>query len=556
MASLSKPLGTIRPHYDVVVIGSGYGGGVAAARLAGYGRRVCVLERGKEFHTGRFPDKFQTIRREVQISGTSKKFGPRDGLFDFRVGDDIDVFVGCGLGGGSLINAGVALRPDARVFADPSWPEEISMDGLLEQGFERARRMLRPETNPQARQLTKYKAMEQASKPLKNPPRPAEVTVNFHDTINSADVPQPACTQCGDCLTGCNVGAKTSVALTYLPLARKHGAEIFTGACVSHVERDDGGWRIWYSPTGTKPDDGDGPLTITAATVILAAGTLGSTEILLRSRDNGLALSDQLGAGFSANGDIIAFGYGADVRVNAIGVGEPPKAETDMVGNCVSGQTRLNEDGPLEKGMYLQEGVIPSGLSPLLPIAFIPKGAVLGAAQSLIKGIYEGPFSRLHSFFAVGHDSAAGRIVLKKDRLSVTWPNVNEQPVYQRVDTLIRQATDATGATYVKNPLAAPMMREKPLTAHPLGGCGMGADGKKGVVNHKCQVFAGGDKAGQDSVHPGLYVCDGSIMPRSIGVNPLLSITALAERAMTLLAQDNGWHTKEPVRRAVPIPAE
>ncbi|MEE8307191.1 MAG: GMC family oxidoreductase [Gammaproteobacteria bacterium] len=556
MVSLSKPLDSIRPHYDVVVVGSGYGGGVAAARLARYGRRVCVLESGKEFPTGKFPDKFQAIRREVQITGSTKKFGPRDGLFDFRIGNDIDVFVGCGLGGGSLINAGVALRPDPRVFEDQSWPEEISSDGLLDEAFERARHMLRPATNPQTRQLTKYKALEQASKPFDAPALPAEVTVNFHDTINAANMPQPACTQCGDCLTGCNVGAKTSVALTYLPLARHYGAEIFTGARVSHVAREDGGWRISYSPTEAKPGDRDKLLSVTAATVVLAAGTLGSTEILLRSREHGLALSKRLGEGFSANGDIIAFGYGADIRVNAIGVGEPPKAETDMVGNCVSGQTRLNEDSALEMGMYLQEGVVPSGLSPLLPIAFIPKGAVLGAAQSLIKGIYDGPFSRLHSFFAVGHDAAAGRMVLKQDRVSVEWPDVNEQPVYKRVDKVMRQATKATGASYVKSPLAAPMMREKPLTAHPLGGCGMGADAQSGVVNHKCQVFRGGDDAGAGSVHPGLYVCDGAIMPRSIGVNPLLSITALAERAMTLMARDNGWHVKRPARRTEPVPAE
>jgi cholesterol oxidase len=99
-------------------------------------------------------------------------------------------------------------------------------------------------------------------------------------------------------------------------------------------------------------------------------------------------------------------------------------------------------------------------------------------------------------------------------------------------------------------------MREKPLTAHPLGGCGMGADRKSGVVNHKCQVFIGDGSASDDSVHPGLYVCDGAIMPRSMGVNPLLTITALAERAMTLMAQDNGWHAKRSTRRAEPVPAE
>lgn len=556
MQTLSKPLNVIKPHYDVVVIGSGYGGGVAAARLAKYGRRVCVFERGKEFPTGEFPDKFQAIRREVQITGTSKKFGPRNGLFDVRIGDDIDVFIGCGLGGGSLINAGVALRPDARVFKDHCWPDEISSDGLLDAGFENACHMLRPSTNPQATQLTKFKAFEQASKSLGIPPSEAEVTVTFDECLNPANVHQPACTQCGDCLTGCNVGAKTSIALTYLPFARQHGAEIFTGANVSHVAPEDGGWRIWYSPTGATPKDKEERLSVTAATVVLAAGTLGSTEILLRSRENGLALSDRLGEGFSANGDIIAFGYGANTKVNAIGVGDPPKAEIEAVGNCVSGQTRLNENGPLEMGMYLQEGVIPSGLSPLLPVAFIPKGAVLGAAQSLIKGIYEGPFSRLHSFFAVGHDSAEGRLSLKKNQVTVTWPDVSEQPVYKHVDKVVRQATDATGATYVQNPLAAPLMKEKPLTAHPLGGCGMGSDRKNGVVNHKCQVFTGNNKAGDDSVHAGLYVCDGAIMPRSMGVNPLLTITALAERAMMIMAQDNRWNIKSWTRRAEPVPAE
>lgn len=556
MQSLSQSLDTIRPHYDVVVIGSGYGGGVAAARLAGYGRRVCVLERGKEFLTGQFPDKFQAIRRELQITGASTRFGSRDGLFDIRIGEDIDVFVGCGLGGGSLINAGVAMRPDARVFKDMAWPEEIRRDGLLDDAFERARRMMRPATNPQAERLTKYKALERASEPFGAKPHAAEVTVSFHDTINLAGVEQPACTQCGDCLTGCNVGAKTSVALTYLPEAKNHGAEIFTGVSVDHVARADGGWLVRYARTGAKAEDADARRSVTAATVIIAAGTLGSTEILLRSRDRGLALSDRLGHGFSANGDIIGFGVGADERVNAIGVGHPPKAEIDMVGNCVSGQTRLYANDALELGVYLQEGVIPSGLAPLLPLAFLPKGAVRDAAQSLLKGIYQGPFSKLHSFFAVGQDSAAGRLILKNGRLTVTWKDVARESVYERVDAVMRQAANATGASYIKNALAAPMMREKPLTAHPLGGCGMGADAKSGVVNHKCQVFRSRSDNGGDRVHAGLFVCDGSVMPRSLGVNPLLSITALAERAMVLLARDKGWRSDTPVNRLELAPAE
>src|SRR5262245_32520879 len=142
---LSSPQSESKPHYDVVVIGSGYGGGVAASRLARAGERVCVIEKGKEFLTGEFPSRLPELRRELQLNGGKMRSGSRTGLFDFRLGADIHVLVGCGLGGGSLINAGVALRPDARVFADPVWPEQFSADGLLELGFKRAAAMLRPQ---------------------------------------------------------------------------------------------------------------------------------------------------------------------------------------------------------------------------------------------------------------------------------------------------------------------------------------------------------------------------------------------------------------------------
>ena len=157
---LASPLSAIKPAYDVVVIGSGYGGGVAASRLARAGQRVCVIEKGKEFPTGSFPSRLPELRRELQLNGGKLRSGSRTGLFDFRLGADIHVLVGCGLGGGSLINAGVALKPDARVFADPVWPEELSADGLLELGFKRAAAMLRPSRYANAPELTKFRALE------------------------------------------------------------------------------------------------------------------------------------------------------------------------------------------------------------------------------------------------------------------------------------------------------------------------------------------------------------------------------------------------------------
>jgi cholesterol oxidase len=530
---LSSPQSEIRRAYDVVVVGSGYGGGVAASRLSRAGRRVCVIEKGKEFPTGSFPSRLPEIRRELQLNGGKMRSGSRTGLFDFRLGADIHVLVGCGLGGGSLINAGVALEPDFRVFADPAWPEEITSDGLLALGFKRAASMLRPARYPNAPELTKYRALEVASAAFGVRPVAAPVVVSFEETINPAGVLQPACTLCGDCCSGCNVGAKNTVAMTYLPDAEAHGAEIFTELSVSHISKGEGGWRVHFAPSDAKED---ATSFVEAKAVILAAGTLGSTGILLRSREHGLPLSDRLGERFSANGDIIAFALGGRARVNGIGVGHPPKFVADAIGACVAGQIELPDGRELDRSMILQEGVLPSALAPLLPVFFISGGKLIGAAQSLIKGVYQGPLSHLHTFFVVSHDDAGGRIRLDNGSVQVHWPGAAGQPVYARVDEALTKAAEAVGARYIKSPLAATGVGTKPATAHPLGGCGMGQTAESGVVNHKCQVF---DGKGRESVHSGLYVCDGSVIPRSIGVNPLLTITALSERAMVHLARDH-----------------
>ena len=120
------------------------GGGVAAARLARAGKRVAVLERGREHLTGDFPQRFPELREQLQLTGRRLSMGSPTGLYDVRLGEDMHILVGCGLGGGSLINAGVALRPDPRVLADPVWPEAVAADGLLDEGYARAARWLRP----------------------------------------------------------------------------------------------------------------------------------------------------------------------------------------------------------------------------------------------------------------------------------------------------------------------------------------------------------------------------------------------------------------------------
>ena len=160
--------------------------------------------------------------------------------------------------------------------------------------------------------------------------------------------------------------------------------------------------------------------------------------------------------------------------------------------------------------------------------ALIEHSRLLGAAQSLIKGVYKGPFANLHTFFVVSHDDANGRIVLNDDVATIDWPDVAEQPVYARVDAVLEKAVRANGGSYVKNPLAGTFMGHTPATAHPLGGCGMGRDRSTGVVDHKGRVFDGGARAGTRDVHDGLYVCDGAIMPRSLGVINRQGETAVA----------------------------
>jgi cholesterol oxidase len=340
--------------------------------------------------------------------------------------------------------------------------------------------------------------------------------------------------------------------MTYLPAAAAAGAAIFTEAKVRHVAKDaDGRWRVAFTGTGAGEDGKDGKAggggerVVTGDMVILAAGTLGTTEILLRSRERGLALSDRLGRRFSANGDIIAFGYGAKIAVDAIGVGHPARLEGHSVGASVSGQLEIVDEEDLARSMTIQEGVLPSALAPVLPVMFVPNGRLLGALQSLISGVYRGPLQHLQTFFAVSHDSASGAFRLEDDRLLLAWPGARDEPVYKRLDATLAAIVREAGGSYVKNPLAGTVMGHQPATAHPLGGAGMGDERGDGVVDHMGRVFDGAAGRGVTAVHAGLHVIDGAIIPRSLGCNPLLTITALAERAMLHAARQHGFAVED-----------
>ena len=568
---LSRPLDRMRERYDVVVVGSGYGGAIAASRLARAGCSVCLLERGREIRAGEFPDTLVGAARQLQVHRGSRRLGRSSGLFDVRAGDDLSVIVGCGLGGTSLINAGVSLRPPAWVYDDERWPTALRGadrgPAELEPHFAEAARMLGaieyPEANPG---LSKFAVLQRAAAGATGAtgePVTAErvpINVSFEAGQNAAGIEQAACLMCGDCVTGCNHRAKNTVVENYLPDAVAHGAEVYCSTVVRTVERapgPDSGWLVSFDADA----DGRGRFAapssfVFADVVVLAAGSLGSTEILLRSRERGLAVSPRLGDRFTGNGDVLAFAYdvhGPPPLLRGIGSGRRPVTEGAEVGPCIVGGIDLTEVPEPGRGMLVEEGAIPGALRPLMPAAFAVAadlddgGGPLAFARRLGRRLWAtagaaldptgGPADRSLTYLVMSDDVGDGRLCLDGSGIRVDWPAVGDLPIFDHNASVLQAASAAAGGEYVANPLWSPMLRESLVTVHPLGGCAMADDGAGGVVDHRGRVFTGTG----DEVHDGLLVADGAIVPRPLAVNPLLTISALSERAVRLLADERGW---------------
>jgi len=549
---LSSPLAELRDRYDVVIVGSGYGGAIAACRLARAGKSVCLLERGEERQPGEYPNHVTALVEQVQIDAPIGRVGSHTALFDVRYNNDITVVIGCGLGGTSQINAGICLRPEPSVFADSAWPADLQEAGALDPWFDTAEAMLRPSVAPEDYLKSgKTTALGLAATRLGAGLRPVPVLVNFEtlpDGLNHVGVAQQPCVGCGDCVSGCNYAAKSTLIMNYLPDAKAHSASLFTRTRVSWVGKAADGWRVLGDVIG----DGEAnqPFAVSGAIVILAAGALGSTEILLRSRDQGLSLSDRLGAAFSGNGDTIGFAYDTDHVVHGVGLGGARPDPRSAPGPCSTAMVDLRAAGDPAAGMVMEDGAVPGALAGLLAPAFAAAAAVSGqsaprslgetlrrdgrAIESGLLGAEAGAVARTLFLLLMGHDDSGGRLYLENDRIRVTWPGLGSRANVESDSQTLRRASLALGGTYIPNPIWNTLTNHNMVTGHPLGGCAMGEDAGRGVVNHKSQVFTG---AG-DAVHAGLYVMDGSIVPSALGVNPLLTISALAERACHRLASD------------------
>ena len=534
--------------YDVIVVGSGYGGAITAARLANAPinpkLKICLLERGQEWPIGSFPDTMEQLVEQT-YNATLNPLG----LYQVDVHTAISVLRGSGLGGTSLVNANVAIRPEPDCF--DTWPAAIRQAAQIPEGnagslwnyYRRAESMLGVRHHPNGLQLLKIHALQKRATELGKKVELLNIAVNFDKeepvfTRDGKSVTRRPCINCGDCMTGCNVGAKNTVYMSYLPLARLGGAQIFTQTAVRHMEKSNDGWTV--NVTRHKNRFARENVTLTARNVVLAAGALGSTEILLRSQAKGLSLAPGIGTRFGGNGDFFGAAYNSDQITNDAGWGNHPGDPFDRDGGpgpSIVGLVRYKTDAPFGQRFNIEDLTVPRAYrnflavaSRSLPLSRTGTENLQAQKQRREKdALHADPNGALNSslmYLCMAQDDSAGRLYLRSDDLRIDWPRAGREPIFNEINQECFAHAKALGASFIEN-LTWQLLPWKTLvTAHPVGGCPMGEDGSHGVVDHFGKVFRDDTQA----VHDGLYVADGSIIRSALEVNPFLTISALAER--------------------------
>lgn len=556
--------------FDAIVIGSGFGGAVAACRLAEGGRSVLVLERGRRWGRGDFPRPGEkdapwwfTSEARGSLHGEPAAAGTNVGLFERRRFPQMQVIVAAGVGGGSLVYTNVLKVPPAEVFR--AWPEPISLD-YLRPSYERVREMLEPAPIPH--DLQRIRAFEAAHTRSGLPgrvERPA-LAVRWgegdEERVNRFGAAQQACNLCGTCVFGCDRHAKNTLDLTYLKRAESLGAEVWPLCEVVRIAPHEAGYQVTFrrlaETSGAKAPDSFGPSDVKAPfaplrvsaslrkaltrltrdkdgpengdevvhgrSLFLAAGSLATTELLLRARDFDRtlpSLSPRLGHHWSANGDFFA------------GVLNSRQPIVPTVGPSV---TAAADTG---LGFYLMEGAIPSSLATGHPSASLRASRTPATWLLRLLSLLRSPTARrtqqtaaigpcgdseadallrhMGAFFLMGRDASDGRLVLDaKGELQLLWDWRESEPLLAAMRRYLAQLGRGYGGRML---IPQPWWPLRLGTVHPLGGCPMGRDATEGVADPFGRVFG----------YENLYVCDGSLIPRALGVPPSMTIAALAE---------------------------
>ena len=551
-------------HYGAIVVGSGFGGSVTACRLAQAGMEVCLLERGRRYPPGSFARSPRDMRDNFwdPVAG-------RFGLFEVLSFGKVDAVVSAGLGGGSLIYANVLLRKEEDAFVrrrpDGSFEEWPIRRSDLERHYDHVEAVLTPQPYPldhapydaTPKTLAMRKAAADAGvewflPPLAvtfandgGPPVPGEPVRDAggrtDDNLHRRS--RTTCRLCGECDIGCNYGSKNTLDFTYLTLADKAGAVLRDGCEVTRIApRPGGGYLVDYvvhAPDGGARPAGRGgppPVTASADRLVLAAGTLGTTALLLRNRANFPGLSRRLGHFFSGNGDFLGFVHGARESVGGV---EGTRVLSPSRGPVITSSVRVPRDGT-GGGFYVQEGGYPVLVDWLVEASngLGVLGRTARAAGERVEARLEGRrdpeldpqivevlgdahrSSSILPLLGMGLDTPDGVLSIddRSGALRLHWSARRSSAYFSEVESTMEEIAAALGARFQVDPLW--YLRHKVVTVHPVGGCAMGRSPEDGVVDGDGEVFG----------YPGLVVADGAVMPGPVGPNPSLTIAALADR--------------------------
>ncbi len=511
----------------VIIVGSGFGGSVAALRAAEKGHRVVVLEEGRRWRPQDFPTSNWDVRRFLWAPAMGCRGIQRIRLFRHFMG-----LAGAGVGGGSLVYAATLLAPPPTFFTDPSWAHlDPDWASTLAPRYETARRMLgvvpTPRLGPGDAFLRAYaEAIGRGDRF-----QPTEVGIFFGEP--GVEVPDPyfgglgpprtGCDFSAACMVGCRTGAKNSLDRNYLHLAERLGAVIEADTRVTGLRPDgSGGWIV--EGATWRPGRGSEPRTWRARRVVVSAGTLGTVELLLRSRARGWlpGLSPRVGERVRTNSEVI------------VGARTTRREDRFCEGIAIAAQLQVTDETCIEVVRYPEGSDVMGFLGSVLtdgggrvgrPLRFL--AACLTRPWDAARALWVPGWARRTVILLVMQSADNQvRFRLRRSRLR-PWAHTLVSDAPRALPTYIPEANAAARAIAraiggFPQGAWSEVLLDRPLTAHVLGGCPMGGHVEEGVVDARGRVFG----------HEGLYICDGSIVPANLGVNPSLTITALAEHVM------------------------
>jgi cholesterol oxidase len=545
--------------FDFVVIGSGFGGSVAAYRLAEKGYRVAVMEMGRRWTPENLPRTSWSLHRWFW----RPKLGLR-GFFNIQYFRHVTILHGCAVGGGSITYATTLLRPPERVWDSGSWVGLTDWKSEMPRHYDAASRMLGVVENTilgPADHLLKAAAQEvgmghtfyRTSVAIFQAPEGEAGGKTYPDPYFGGEGPaRTTCIACGGCMMGCQHGAKNTLDLNYLYLAEKRGTRIFAETKVVDVK-----------PLNNTADGADGyevhtvrstalfnrkPQRFTCRGVVFSGSSLGTTELLFHLKDKGSMphISDQLGNHVRTNSESLLA-----VRI--------PKSREDLSkGVAIGSGIYVDEHTHIEAVRY------PSGSDTMSMLTTILTGGVPGRERialwlrNLVVALLRHPFRTLRILQPFGWarenvvllcmQALEGDLQMRWQR-SWFWPFSKSLASHgKKVPTYIPRANEfaetfarLTGGTAMS--MIPEILFNIPGTAHCLGGCVIGKTPEHGVVDDRHRLFG----------YKNAYVCDGSVVAANLGVNPSLTITALAERAMEFipLATETSWNDSAAVREDI-----